>query len=114
VANSSIERKSLVGNTIEQLLQMADEFDAMAAGAATSDAKQALLSLGARFRVFASSRAAAQDGAGPVAPGKPAPCNGMYELRNAFGAQAGNKVQAKKGELLPRAPREFTWCFTSA
>ena len=108
MANLTSERKSLTENTVEELLQMADEFDAMAARASTQDAKHALERLAARFRIYAAERARRQRN-GPLAPGAPAPATGTYELRNVFGTQAGNSVQVRKGELLPRAAREFTW-----
>jgi hypothetical protein len=69
LAGLSFERKSLVENTVAELLQMADEFDAMAARATTDAARQALHRLAARFRIFASSRANSQLGQGSVAPG---------------------------------------------
>ena len=108
MANLTSERKSLAENTVEELLQMADEFDAMAARASTQDARHALARLGARFRIFAAGRASRQRN-GSVAPGAPAPTTGTYELRNVFGTRAGSGVQVLKGELLPRAARAFSW-----
>ena len=70
LANLADERKSLAENTVEELLQMADEFDAMAARASTQDAKQALERLGARFRIFAAGRASNRRN-GSVLPGAP-------------------------------------------
>ena len=93
MAGLSLEKKSLGDNTVQELLQMADEFDAMAAVASIPDATQALGRLAARFRVFASGWAASQLDGGLAAPGKPAPRNGIYELRNAFGTQSGDAVR---------------------
>ncbi len=109
----SSEGKSLLEHTIEELLQMADEFDVMAAGASTVDAEQALRRLATRFRIFATTHAASQPVGGAVAPGKAAPHTGVYELRNVFGTQSGDKISARRGDLLPRAPREFKWHLTS-
>jgi hypothetical protein len=89
VKDLSLERKSFLENTIEELLQMSDEFDAMAARAATRDAEQALRRLATRFRIFAASRAASHPSRTLAAPGKPAPRAGIYELRNVFGTQSG-------------------------
>jgi len=108
LANLTPERKSLAESTVEELLQIADEFDAMAARASTQDARHALERLGARFRIFAAGRAARRRNE-PVAPGAPAPTAGTYELRNIFGTRAGDSVQVRKGELMPRAARAFSW-----
>ena len=108
MTDSFLERKSLRENTIEELLQMSDELDAMATRAATRDAEQALRRLATRFRIFAASRAASHPSRTLAAPGKPAPRAGIYELRNVFGTQSTDKVGARKGDLLPRAPHEFT------
>ena len=112
MANLTFERRSLAENTVEELLQMADEFDAMATRASTQDARRALERLGARFRIFAAGRAALQRGETPVRPGEPAPDDGVYELRNIFGRRAGTVVQGRKGQLLPRAASGLRWHLT--
>jgi hypothetical protein len=89
VTDLSLERKSLGVNTIEELLQISDEFDAMAARAATRDAEQALRRLATRFRIFAASRAASHPSRTLAAPGEPAPPAGRYELRNVLGTHSG-------------------------
>ena len=52
-----IGSRPLAGTSVEELLRMAGEFDAMALSAATPDAKQALARLAASLRVFAATRA---------------------------------------------------------
>jgi hypothetical protein len=104
-------KRTLASNTVEELLQMADEFDAMAARAATPDARQALERVATRFRIFAAARPAHGPDR-PLTPGAPAPAAGIYELRNVHGTQAGDIVQVARGELLPRAPSAFTWHLT--
>jgi hypothetical protein len=42
-------------------------------------------------------------------PGMQAPVAGTYEQRNVLGSPTGVRVVAARGELLPRAPRGFTW-----
>jgi hypothetical protein len=111
VTGLPFDRNPLGEGSVEELLQMAGEFDTMAARASTQSAKQALEKLAARFRIFAAGRAAHRRNE-PVKPGAPAPTEGIYELRNVFGTQAGDTIQARTGELLPRAAREFTWHFT--
>ena len=102
------DRKPLGDRSVEELLHMAEEISAMAAAAVTS-----LERLATRFRVFAASRANAHQPSGQaVRPGEPAPSAGLYELRNVFSTWVGQIVQVKQGELLPRAPREFTWILT--
>ena len=39
-------------------------------------------------------------------PGEPAV---RYEALNVFGLHTGLIIQSQAGELLPRAPRGFTW-----
>lgn len=113
MADLTRERKSLVENTVEELLGIADEFDTLAASAATPDAKEALDKLATRFRIFAAGRASrrtvSRRSDEPVTPGSPAPSAGIYELRNVFGTRAGEVAQVRRAELLPRAPRGFTW-----
>ena len=53
----SVSRKPLRERPVEELLQMAVEFDVMAATAVTQDSKQALERLATRFRTFAAMRA---------------------------------------------------------
>ncbi len=96
MADLSSERKSLIENTVEELLQMADEFDAMAATASTQDARQALRRLAARFRIFAAGRVASRRGPSPVTQGKPSSRNGTYQLRNVFGIRADDEVQGRQ------------------
>ena len=107
------DRKPLGDRNVEELLHMAEEISAMAAAAVTPSAKRSLERLATRFRVFAASRANAHQPSGQaVRPGEPAPSAGLYELRNVFSTWVGQIVQVKQGELLPRAPREFTWILT--
>lgn len=42
-------------------------------------------------------------------PATSAPIAGIYEQRNIFGAATGTTVYRARGELLPDAPRGFTW-----
>jgi hypothetical protein len=53
-----MSRKSLRENTVQELLERAAEFDALAAMARTTRAKHSLASSAARFRTFAAWRAA--------------------------------------------------------
>jgi hypothetical protein len=79
-------RKILAKHAIEELLQRAERFDAMAATAVTQDGKQALEKLATRLRVLAARCASDHQSNGQgVKPGTPAPAAGVYELRNAFG-----------------------------
>jgi hypothetical protein len=47
-------RKTLAEHAVQQILQTAVEFDAMAARAATQDGKQALERMASRLRVYAA------------------------------------------------------------
>jgi hypothetical protein len=40
----------------------------------------------------------------------PAPIAGLYEQRNVFGGATGHRVNLVQGEMLPAAPRGFSWC----
>ncbi len=110
VADLTFERKSLGGCTIEELLQIADEFDAMAARTPTQDAGEALGRLATRFRIYAAERATRQP-KWPVGPGAPARAEGRYIHRSVFGTPAGNVVDfsvakrflARRGSS-PRTP----------
>jgi hypothetical protein len=42
-------------------------------------------------------------------PGTHAPVTGQYEELNAFGTRTGRVEHVHEGELLPSAPRGFTW-----
>ena len=42
-------------------------------------------------------------------PGECAPMNGHYEELNVLGARTGKVLHVQQGELLPKAPRGFTW-----
>jgi hypothetical protein len=42
-------------------------------------------------------------------PGEVASRTGHYEEQNASGVSTGRSVRAEIGELLPSAPRGFTW-----
>ena len=53
-----MSRKSLRENTVQELLERAAEFDAMAAIARTKKARCALAGFAARYRTFAAWRAA--------------------------------------------------------
>src|ERR1700759_2656359 len=92
---------------------MAAEFDAMAASASTQEAKQALERLAARFRVSVAGRGAASPPNGPVKPGMSGPPAGVLDVRSIFGTWTGDIVRVRQGELLPRAPREFSWHLTT-
>jgi hypothetical protein len=103
-------RKSLAGKTVDELLRMAAEFEMMSVAAVTQEGRQALEGIAARLRAFAVVRSADLQTSGQgVRPGAPASAAGLYELRNVFGTWVGDIVQVRHGELLPRAPREFTW-----
>jgi hypothetical protein len=107
--------QSLLENSVEELLHLADEFDDMAATACTEAARQELQRLASRFRVFAAGRAiAGRSDIAPAIPGGRTPCSGTYELRNVFGTRTGDVVQVRQAALLPRAPLGFTWHLTRA
>ena len=113
MANFAANGASLDEKTVEELLRMADEFSTMADIAVTPSGKQALERLATRFRIFAARSATArQRNAELVRPGAPAPSAGLYELRNVFGTWVGDVARMQQGELLPRAPHEFTWHLT--
>ena len=42
-------------------------------------------------------------------PGVRAPSAGTYEERNVLGTPTGIRVSVTEGEVLPAAPRGFTW-----
>ena len=42
-------------------------------------------------------------------PGMRAPSDGTYEQRNVLGALTGVRITVAQGEVLPAAPRGFTW-----
>jgi hypothetical protein len=42
-------------------------------------------------------------------PGDLAPKDGHYEELNVFGSPTGRVVPADEGDVLPQAPRGFTW-----
>ena len=42
-------------------------------------------------------------------PGIRAPSAGTYEQRNVLGSPTGVRVTVAAGEVLPAAPRGFTW-----
>jgi hypothetical protein len=42
-------------------------------------------------------------------PGTRAPMTGHYEEMNIFGSGTGRIEHVREGELLPRAPRGFSW-----
>ena len=42
-------------------------------------------------------------------PGARAPSAGTYEERNVLGAPTGVRVTLRQDEMLPAAPRGFTW-----
>jgi len=41
--------------------------------------------------------------------GMPAPIAGTYAQRNVLGSATGGQVTVAQGEVLPAAPRGFTW-----
>jgi hypothetical protein len=61
VTVSPIGSPPLAETSVEELLRMAGEFDAMARGAATLEARQALARLAARLRVLAATGASRRD-----------------------------------------------------
>jgi hypothetical protein len=42
-------------------------------------------------------------------PGSRAPSTGHYEELNVFGSRTGKVEHVREGELLPSAPRGFSW-----
>lgn len=42
-------------------------------------------------------------------PGARAPIRGVYELCNVLGSPTGVRTIVARGDLLPAAPRGFTW-----
>jgi hypothetical protein len=42
-------------------------------------------------------------------PGDPAPATGAYREQNVFGTPTGKRIDVIKGNLMPPAPRGFTW-----
>ena len=42
-------------------------------------------------------------------PGMQAPADGVYEQRNVLGSLTGVRVTVRQGDVLPAAPRGFTW-----
>ena len=42
-------------------------------------------------------------------PGMQAPVGGTFEQRSVLGSPTGVRVTVARGELLPKAPRGFTW-----
>jgi hypothetical protein len=42
-------------------------------------------------------------------PGTRAPTRGVYELSDVLGAPTGERATVARGDLLPGAPRGFTW-----
>jgi hypothetical protein len=42
-------------------------------------------------------------------PGDEAPHTGHYEELNVFGTPTGAVIHRHEGEMLPSAPRGFTW-----
>ena len=47
-------------------------------------------------------------------PGMQAPSAGTYEERNVLGSPTGFRVTVAEGEVLPAAPRGFTWRIVEA
>ncbi len=47
-------------------------------------------------------------------PGTQAPVGGTYEQRNVLGSPTGTRVTLDQGEMLPAAPRGFTWRMVEA
>ena len=91
---------------VDELLQEAAKYEAMAASARTLEVAGGLLRLAERFRELARQRAGA-----PVhQPGEPASETGVYHQLNIFGTKTGVTVTVQRGAPLPAAPRGFTWC----
>ena len=42
-------------------------------------------------------------------PDEPAPATGAYSEQNVFGTPTGQRIDVIKGDLMPQAPRDFTW-----
>jgi hypothetical protein len=42
-------------------------------------------------------------------PGMQAPSAGTYEQQNVLGTPTGLRIVVSRGEVLPAAPRGFTW-----
>jgi len=42
-------------------------------------------------------------------PGMSAPSTGTYEQRNVLGSPTGVRISVSQGDVLPAAPRGFTW-----
>jgi len=47
-------------------------------------------------------------------PRMQAPSAGIYEERNVLGAPTGVRISVAQGEILPAAPRGFTWRMVEA
>ncbi|HEY2619687.1 MAG TPA: hypothetical protein VGI78_20265 [Acetobacteraceae bacterium] len=47
-------------------------------------------------------------------PGMRAPSAGTYEQRNVLGTPTGVRVTVAQGDVLPAAPRGFTWRMVDA
>jgi hypothetical protein len=43
-----------------------------------------------------------------------APSAGIYEQHNVLGASTGVRITVARGEILPAAPRGFTWRMVEA
>jgi hypothetical protein len=44
-----------------------------------------------------------------VAPGAPAPAEGLYDAHNVLGTRTGERIAARRGQTLQRLPRGFAW-----
>jgi hypothetical protein len=47
-------------------------------------------------------------------PGMRAPSGGVYEQRNVLGSFTGVRITVVRDEILPAAPRGFTWSLVAA
>jgi len=47
-------------------------------------------------------------------PGTRAPTTGIYEQRNVLGSATGVRISVACQEVLPAAPRGFTWLIVEA
>jgi len=51
---------------------------------------------------------------GEYPPGMRAPSGGVYEQRSVLGSATGVRITVVRDEILPAAPRGFTWSLVEA
>lgn len=91
--------------TVDELLQDAAKYEAMAASCTTLGVAEGLLRLAARIRRLARERT----GALVQQPGEVASESGAYHELNVFGSKTGITINIEQGATLPIAPRGFSW-----